>query len=233
MKYTIHTPPYSHLHGGLRALRQLSVELQQRGCDAETVEGAPPSDGVHVYPEIVQGNPADADRVVRWLLAHRRYPPAATDAEVAWEQHLEPSLEVLQVPIIDHTVFYPSNRIRSGVAVWAGKGSGTVPDGAAVITTSWPAARTQLAELLRSVTHLVSFDALTAVNNEAVLCGCPVLVQADKPLLGGIMSTMGMTTDPLRLDCARREVVDAYDHYRAVSLPAMAATVDRFVDATQ
>jgi hypothetical protein len=70
---------------------------------------------------------------------------------------------------------------RSGYAAWVGKGSQThaLPGNCTMITHSYPAARTELASLFKSVEAFYCFDNLTALTTEARLCGCPTIVFPD------------------------------------------------------
>lgn len=63
--------------------------------------------------------------------------------------------------------------------VWYGKGSRTITPyhlSAIEITRNYPESRSELLSLLRNTRRFYSFDLFTALNDEALLCGCEVLV---------------------------------------------------------
>ena len=246
--YVIWAPDYRNVSGGIRVLYLLGHLLRERGYQAEMMMthgpfvgnpwGVPecvamPADAIHVYPEIVQGNPSGSSRVVWWLL--NRAEPAGL--KFVWHPDISDN-PILNVPYIEHELFYPGTGERSGVLVWRGKGSmGHVPDGAKIITHSWPATRQQLANELQRAEYLLSFDAYTALVHEATMCGCPVVVVGDRSWdLGkssnGPMRIYGAVDDESKLEEARAQVGLAYQAYLEY-LPEMARQLDVFVEATQ
>jgi len=254
LPYMIWSPEWRHVSGGIRVLHVLADELRQRGFNAvmhmthgayagnpfdvpcsSSLSVAEQGEAIHVFPEITVGNPSGSDRVVRWLLNFADRP----DMKFVWMSSIG-DYPVLNVPFIETDVFCFDGRVRSGVAVWAGKGSidhSLVPAGAQVITYGWPASRFEVAELLKSVEYLLSFDPYTAMNTEAAMCGTPVLVVDDGRWNLGLLSdaTFGLAGITDRLDglaLARDEARSAFDVYQS-SLPAMGVQVDEFVRITQ
>ena len=252
--YMIWSPEWRHVSGGIRVLHVLADELRQRGFNAvmhmthgayagnpfdvpcsSSLSVAEQAEAIHVFPEITVGNPSGSDRVVRWLLNFAERP----DMKFVWMPSIG-DYPVLNVPFIETELFCFDRRDRSGVAVWAGKGSidhSLVPAGAQVITHSWPVSRVEVAELLKSVEYLLSFDPYTAMNTEAAMCGTPVLVVDDGRWNLGLMSdaTFGLAGITDRFDglaSARDEARSAFDMYQS-SLPAMGVQVDEFVRMTQ
>ena len=246
--YVIWAPDYRNVSGGIRVLYLLGHLLRERGYRAEMMMthgsfvgnpwGVPecvsvPADAIHVYPEIVQGNPSGSNRVVWWLLNH-----AEKDGlKFVWHPNIG-SGSVLNVPYLEADVFRPGDGVRSGVLVWQGKGSHCfVPEGARLITHRWPATRAELAEVLRSAEYLISFDAYTALVHEATLCGCPVVVKDDgnwnlAKAASGPMRIYGAVDDESKLDEARAEVGLAYQAYLDY-MPEMRLQLDVFIQATQ
>jgi hypothetical protein len=246
--YVIWAPDYRNVSGGIRVLYLLGHLLRERGFKAEMMMthgpfvgnpwGVPecvsvPVDAIHVYPEIVEGNPSGSSRVVWWLLNH-----AVRDGlKFVW--HPEIGLHpVLNVPYLEAELFHPGDGPRSGVLVWKGKGSRCeVPDGARLITHGWPATRNELAELLRSAEYLISFDAYSAMVHEATLCGCPVVIKDSglwdlEKACKGPMRLFGVVDDESKLGEARAEIWQAYPAYLKYGIK-MGQQLDYFVELTQ
>lgn len=246
--YVIWSPDYRRVSGGIRVLYLLGKLLRDRGLEAgmkmthgpfvgnpwsvpECVEI--PDDAIHVYPEIVQDNPSQSDRVVWWLLNHADKP----GLKFVWHPNIgyDP---VLNVPYLESDLFYPGSSQRSGVLAWVGKGrQGAVPAGTRFITHQWPSTREDLADVLRSAEYLISFDAYSAINHEATLCGCPVVVVGNdqwnlSSLVSGPMKIHGAVDDASKLDEARVEVVKSYQEYLDYH-PIMAKQLDAFIEQTQ
>ena len=246
--YVIWAPDYRNVSGGIRVLYLLGHLLRERGYQAQMKMthglfvgnpwGVPecvsmPLDAVHVYPEIVEGNPSGSDRVVWWLLNRSE----KEGVKFVWHPDIRCD-PVLNVPYIEKDLFFPGEGERSGVLAWVGKGrAGVVPDGARVITHDWPATRRELADVLRSAEYLISFDAYTALVHEATICGCPVVV-LDKgnwnlDVSGsGPMRILGAVDDVTKLDAARAEVGQAHQEYLNY-FAAMEEQLSLFISVTQ
>lgn len=246
--YVIWAPDYRHVSGGIRVLYLLGHLLRQRGLRAEMMMthgrfvgnpwgvpecGEVPPDAVHVYPEIVEGNPSGSDRHVWWLLNR------SDKQGVKFVWHPDISFDpVLNVPYLEHELFKPADGPRSGVLVWRGKGHlRFIPDGAQLITHDWPANRAELARLLQGAEYLISFDAYTALVHEAALCGCPVVVFDDgnwnlAKSSSGPMKLYGVTDSLEKIHEARADVHLSYQAYLDY-LPVMADQLTDFISATQ
>jgi len=246
--YVIWAPDYRHVSGGIRVLYLLGHLLQERGFRAEMMMthgpfvgnpwGVPecvavPHDAVHVYPEIVEGNPSGSDQHVWWLLnrADKQGHKFVWHPDISWDP-------VLNVPYIEHELFRPGDGPRSGVLVWRGKGHVKfVPEGASVITHSWPATRQELADVLRSAEYLISFDAYTALVHEATMCSCPVVVLDDgnwtlDKSANGPMRMVGVVDALDKIEQAKAEVAGAHQAYMDY-LPEMGRQLDEFIRVTQ
>lgn len=255
--FVIHAPwPYSHRSAGVRALYVLGDGLRGRGAEvaieplpcglvadpdpyvlplASTWSAEEVEEAVHVYPEVVSGNPAGARKVARWYLGPPRYPSAGRELEVAWLPHLKPGADRLLVNVIDLDVFTPRAAGRSGALVWFGKRpvrGVEMPAGFREITATWPASRAELAEELRRAELVVSYDAFSSVVLEATLCGTPVLLaggSATEFPEDSVFGSLGIATDPSGLARARSELPEARAHYLRLC-EAMAGDVDRFLE---
>jgi hypothetical protein len=118
--------------------------------------------GPHVYPE--------NEMVVSF---HRDYDKAAQIA--APGRHIyNLYVGVVEMPGIREEIV----RHRPGV-VWVGKGEYiSLPElvGLRTIDRGWPQPRIELIRYLKSCHILYSFDPFSAINDEALMCGCKVLV---------------------------------------------------------
>lgn len=246
--YVIWSPDYRRISGGIRVLYILGKLLRDRGLQAEmkmthgTFIDNPwsvpechhiPQDAIHVYPEIVQGNPSGSDKVVWWLLNHAK----RDGLQFVWHPNIGKQ-SVLNVPYLEPDIFHPGNETRSGVLVWVGKGyRGYIPEGAREITYQWPGTRIELADVLRSAEYLISFDAYTAVVHEATLCGCPVVVIEQEGwdvtnLMSGPMKVFGAVDCVTKLDEAKAQVGKSFQSYLDY-FPTMAEQLDSFIEQTQ
>lgn len=246
--YVIWAPDYRTNSGGIRVLYKLGHMLRERGMQAEMMMthapyvGNPwdvpecvelPDDAIHVYPEIVRGNPSGSSRVVWWLLNHSDVP----GLKFVWHPEIGP-WPMLNVPAFETDVFFPGVGERSGVVVWGGKNSvGFVPEGATVITHTWPASPMALADLLRQSEYLLSYDVYSGLVQEATLCGCPVVAVADTrwsldKANSGPFKVWGVVDDVSKLDDARAKVALANERYLD-SVLVMGEQLDNFVERTQ
>lgn len=167
----------SHMHGGLRALRNLKRELRARGIDAYLHTEEYPPDATAIYPEIIPQNWLNAPRAIWWLLNKASF---ADGTEVwAWESGMGTD-QLLTVNIIEE-FWFNRHKSRQGVAYWEGKGridSTIIPDGATHIHRGNFPDRLQLARFISGLDYLISFDPFTIMNIEAAVSGTPVLIHA-------------------------------------------------------
>lgn len=225
------------MSGGIRALHILKEELRRRGLEAWMRYEKHDRTALGVYPEIVDGNPEGYEKFVRWYLNTADPTP---DVTFAWETGMG-DYPLLTVDIIERDLFAPAPGPRRGVAYWVGKGSldsRFVPDGAVEISRSNFQTRPELAEFMKSIDYLISFDPFTAVNIEAVCCGTPVLIRSEDPRW--TRSTIqkhgwmpfGVAWSMEELHEARGNVKLAFDHYDSLR-PVFQQRIDSFVDLTQ
>ncbi len=241
-RFVVAAPDYSERSGGIVALHRLCDRLALLGYEAEiwplggvgrtnpdwqTPVSLHPAvdEAVVVYPETVSGNPLGAPHVVRWLLNRpgrvNGLPMAegADDLLVAFNRAIA-ALPVLTLPLIDSSVFFPKDHPGSEALMWIGKGK--VPAGfdrsrVTLITGAWPGDRRALAAHLRAADVLYSCDWLSAINQESVLCGTPVVMidrgEWTEDAVARIPATPGVTWGPAGLADARRDVGAAYPAY--------------------
>ena len=227
---------YYHMSGGIRALHVLRDELTARGINAWMTYQLPNHpDAITIYPEIVNTNPIDAKRIVRWKLNKAELP--ADGLTVAWETGMGDH-PLLTVNIVED-FFYPRPNIKtSKVAYWVGKGlfyPEIIPEGSELLSRDNHPDRQELAQYIASLDYLISFDPFTAVNLEAVLSGTPVLVYAPHNTwqkahvqVHGWMP-YGVAWEPSELPKARETVHKARGHYEALK-SVFTGRVDSFVD---
>lgn len=211
----------------------LKEELLSRGLDAWMRYEKHDKSAIGVYPEIVAGNPEGYEHCVKWLLNDAR--PEAYEHVFVWDKDLG-QFPQLKVDIIERDLWRPFHGKRSGVAYWVGKGKidrSEIPDGAVAITRSNFPTREELAEFVRSLEYLISFDPFTAVTLEATLCGTPVVIpNADTKWAKNECIQKGIAWGWENLGLARETVFDAFDDYER-QREMFQALIDQFVEATQ
>lgn len=183
------TPPYDPLSGGIKVMWGLYGYLLARGQEAYTNSTSDDPDSfVAIYPEIYQGNQAQARRVVRYLLnepgAMALYgtpgPTTFDKKDLIYtfsKMYYDTDDEhTLFLPIIDLYTFKDLGRKRKITAYFVGKGTNTNqhPKDAIQITRELAKDQHFLAELLNDCQVLYSYDPVSAMTELARLCGCRV-----------------------------------------------------------
>jgi hypothetical protein len=151
---------------------------------------------VVVYPEAVNGNPANAKNIVRWLLhqpgfhtgdifygcgeLHVKYNSAVYDFYFPGCRLAEDTLKIIHYP----TDLYksPSNVIqREGTAycIRKGKGKKLIHDVSNSILIDGKS-HAEVAKIFSKVEYFISYDALTAYSRFAALSGCVSVVIPDE-----------------------------------------------------
>lgn len=234
--YEIWIGGYFHMSGGVRALHVLRDELTKRGQNAWMFYEKHDPNAIGIYPEIVSENPENYEKYARWLLNTADILP---DPTWAWEKDMGVD-DLLTVNIIETELFKPTSNVRSGTAFWVGKGvkdERFIPTNSIEIHRGNYTSRHEIAELLRSITYLISFDPFTAMNLEALMCGTPVLIRGDHPrmsrqqIIDHGWTPFGIAWNMEELDEARCEVHLARDHYLSL-LPMFDKRIDDFVEKT-
>lgn len=216
MNYLIIARPYNHASMGVVALYTLRDSLRKVGENAEilnfegdgrTVNWIASADelgtikryaedccrnGIVVYPEIVQGNPLGARRVVRYLLNKE-------GVIKGWGMNASPkdfilthsvsfcdnfNCEIFLPPQIETDIDSMENFVDRGrrklSLTYAGKGAKLgkqfIPAGSVEVTREWPRSRDQFLLLLGSAKYFISYDPVSSVNMEAAVRGAIPLV---------------------------------------------------------
>lgn len=230
---------YMVISGG-DGLRETCLDLQTPVLTMDLVDyhyqqGLRP---IVVYPEVISGNPFDAEAVVRWVLnfpgllgGDSAYPEG--DMVMAFSKILADAVDkdvpILHVPVINQDVFNMGEaRPRSGAAFYAAKfkhvHNGVVfnlPKGAIEITRDRRDSQTpeEIAEIFRSVETFYCFEN-TALAIEAVLCGCPAVFMPnewlDVPIAMNELGWEGYAwgNDPAEIERARNSVTQGQANYQ-------------------
>jgi len=212
-------------------------------------------DGITIYPEVEDGNPLGAKRIVRYLLniPGRIRPARFTPGEMAWaycgllRRWVPGDDRILFVPVVDQATFKPrpATAMRNALKLyWVGKGATAwrVPetDDALEITYDWPETAEELALLFQTSQIFYSYTNYTAMVIEARLCGCPTVVipnglwtreQFAAGTPGG-MAGLAWYTHKEDLRWAKRKVEGFQYDYRDL-VRGFDEQLERFVQQTQ
>ena len=152
---------------------------------------------ITILPEIDPPSDSNQGHVVRWVLYFPAVlcggPSVYPEHELVVSYHPEydqaANDAATRKPVLSFTLPFcdmgeASTNIPTGLrdvnnVVWYGKGSRIFSPNelsAIEITRSWPLNRKDLITLLKNTNRFYSFDRFTALNDEALLCGCEVLV---------------------------------------------------------
>jgi hypothetical protein len=176
----------------------LSAEVLNPYLLTETYVGYNPKhpkveECVWVIPEIFSSPNLNVQRVVRYVLNEpgKIGGPLSyknTELVIPYSKTLLPSVRkatatnvpdsnVLFIPTADTSIFHNYGGERKLTTFYVGKGIPPTEIGKdwVQITSTFPKEKLELAELLRASKVFVSFDGMTALVDEARLCGCPVV----------------------------------------------------------
>lgn len=205
MNILIQSPSYVAGSGGIRVLHYLGYLCHTLGHRVKmTCETLNPLWGnysresdkyyIRIIPEIYPVTFQDGIHTVRWVLYfpgklcngpthypdheyvvayHRAYVDATQKATN------QKSVKVFFLPYMDMCGMNDDIPRENIGAVWHGKGPIIEPPeikGLPIITRTWPSPRFKLIQFLKSTMTIYSFDKFTALNAEALLCGCNVMV---------------------------------------------------------
>lgn len=195
------TPPqgFANESGGIKVLHAFCNELNKAGQQAYITSGNPnpnwntptwqggTNDFIAVYPEIIQDNPLNANKVVRYILykQQRDIPEGETFISFMnmfniWEL---PDDHILYLPVIETDIFTDTHQSRSGTAYYLGKGANSLriseTNNSFEITKAFTLNKEQLKDKLNSIELLYTYDNMTAINEIARLCNCPVVIIPD------------------------------------------------------
>tara|TARA_Y100001001_G_scaffold164845_1_gene199533 strand:+ start:6254 stop:9817 length:3564 start_codon:yes stop_codon:yes gene_type:complete len=212
--YYILAPDFTTTSAGVQVLYELCIRLNEIGLDAYIVgskvtidhqiapiisddvilkrrkEGKCP---IAVYPEIVSGNPLNANVCVRYMLNKEGVisgsKMAASESDLFFfysEQFMEgqsDSGEKLKIPVIDTNIFCPpedDNRFRK--LLYLNRfpvdkvDFESLPSDIEVLSMSQPLSHPELAKKFQEALVIYSYEYSTTCTM-AMLCGCPLVVK--------------------------------------------------------
>lgn len=197
---------YVHYSAGTVACHRLVHELNNAGYDAFSTGAVNPNwnerrinksavflllkfgNPIVIYPEVVIGNPLHAQHVARWILnvpGHLGGDTTFDGSELifTWCKDFYPTDRILSWDIVERDLFndkiLPDKEMDCfyvGKGPFRGANPTAFTDGMVEITRTWPSERHELADLLRRTRVLYTYDDLTMLTFEALLCGCKVVL---------------------------------------------------------
>ena len=195
MKFTVAVPPYSDKSGGLWYCHYLCHALNEIGHTATISFYEPPfrlnldwntplghdPEAIVIYPEGCRGNPLEATKVVRYLLAPEDFfngPKIEwqpTDFKLAFSSTYAKDCDVLFYPITELDIFKPIDAPKKFNSFYVGKGHfrqqcQPLKD-CVEVTRDWPQKKEDLAKVLQLTRIFFSYDEMSATNADAALCG--------------------------------------------------------------
>lgn len=145
--------------------------------------------GYIIYPEVIQGNPLAAPRVIRYILNNpdaNKYPMYHSDYDYIISFHesywKDPHFKLtilIDEPFFNDTDTLPAAK-RTMDCTYIGKGSKfgecfKIP-GSVLIERTWPADKESLAVMLKNSRYFYTWDVISQTNVDAVRCGAILVV---------------------------------------------------------
>ena len=155
-----------------------------------------------VYPEVLQGNPLDAPRVVRYVLnspAANGYPMLEGERDFIvgftrqfWDTPNSVATLIVEEPVFNDEHSRPATE-RSMDCTYVGKGVNygacfRVP-GSVSIERHWPAEKEALAVMLRNTRYFFTWDLVSQTNIDALMCGAIPVILRWAPFTPAIFET--------------------------------------------
>lgn len=247
--YSIMSPPFSVTSGGIRVMYGLYGWLLAKGQVAFMNAQFENRDFIAVYPEIYHDNPAEANTVVRYILAPpgemasngvagpTKYPE--TDQIFSFSKMIYETDDehTLFLPILNTHLFTNLKRhVRPYKCVFVGKGTdgGLHPQDCIPVDRNLAQDQAHLADFLNDCEVMYCYDHRSAMTEVARLCGCRVVVIPSivtkeqfslyEPGMNGI--SWGLD-EKVELDS------DAFrDHYLEMK-EVFSSKLDKFISLTQ
>lgn len=188
--YSIFSPPFDVTSGGIRVMYGLYGWLLAKGQIAFMNAVYENLDFIAVYPEIMNGNPANAKTVVRYILnkpgfmsdgqsnSPTEFPQ--TDIKYYFSRVFgeTDNDHYLFLPIINLHLFrdYGNKRTKKGVFFGKGLVTNQHPKDCVPITRELAQDQQALADLLNECEVIYCYDQVSAMYDIARLCGARVVV---------------------------------------------------------
>jgi hypothetical protein len=147
-------------------------------------------DPIVVYPEVVSGNPLRSKHVVRYVMntpGHLGGDTSYADTELVftWSRRYYDTGRVLMIDTVERELFNSTDLPEKDTdCAYLGKaefrGVEELPQTFDMVHITrfphWPSTRKELADLLRRTRVLYTYDDCTMIIDEALLCGCEVIL---------------------------------------------------------
>jgi hypothetical protein len=195
LKFTVAAPAYTDKSGGHWYCHYLCHVLNELGHTATLFLYEPPyrvnldwntplghdPEAIVIYPEGCRGNPLNAKKVVRYLLAPEDFFKGKpiewqpTDFKLAFSKVYANDCDILFYPICDLDKFYPTEEPKKFNSFYVGKGhlrQQCQPLMNCIeITRTYPDKKEDLARILQLSNIFFSYDEMSATVLDAALCG--------------------------------------------------------------
>lgn len=250
--YVVISPPYDVTSGGIRVMYGLRSWLETKGQIVYMNEKPPfGQEFVAIYPEIMRGNGANANKVVRYILqtpgvmATYGIPGPSTEEirttsdEIIVFSKIYDTIgvdddHILFLPILNTHLFQYQKTSRKGTCYLVGKGTNQHkhPPSSIELTREMAADQAELARVLNNCHTFYCYDRLTAMMDIARLCGCRVKYYGDfspfeleKYETG--MNGIGYQDQDVKL------VPDAFREHYLGMVDTFSKKLDLFIERTQ
>jgi hypothetical protein len=188
--YSIMSPPFSTVSGGIRVMYGLRSWLETKG-QIVFMNAHIDTDFVAVYPEIYAGNQAGAKTVVRYIL---NKPGVMQVIDLPGPREFEPTDKIfvfsklfdtfnvddehlMFLPILNLHIFKDLKKKRKGKCFFIGKGQQSIISPTDfIIDRKFATNQLALAEYLNTVEVMYGYDPVSAMYDIARLCGCRVVI---------------------------------------------------------
>lgn len=189
---------FANESGGIKVLHRFCHELNCIGQRAYITSGNPNpnwntprwqgnEDFIAIYPEIVLDNPLNSNHVVRYILYKQSRPIPEGEIFISFMSMFNswnlPEDHILYLPVIETDIFVDLHQSRADTCVYYGKGADNTriaeTSNSYEITKAFTLNLYNLRNILNQTEILYTYDNMTAMNEIARLCGCPVVIVPD------------------------------------------------------
>lgn len=193
--YVITSPPWETTSGGVRVMYGLYGWLLAKGQEAYLNQLPAGKDVIGIYPEIQQGNPANAKTVVRYILNKPGLIPALMSdgtlrsGPVKFDEKdilyyfscLFGKGDYMFLPILNMKLFKDQKKNRTKTAYFIGKGMNYQlnyihPENSILIDREMGQDQGLLADVLNECHTIYIYDPVSAMTELARLCGVRVIM---------------------------------------------------------
>lgn len=183
--YNIWSPKYDVTSGGIRVLHGLRSWLEIKGQEVymnEEKKGA-----IAIYPEIVNGNPLNGEKVVRYVLQKpglmtmggKGGPTSFAEQAFVFSEFYNTigvdKDHIMFLPILNTELFKDKKQPRKGLCVYKRRATPNTIDGF-VLSDELIKDQQKLADYFNTVEVVYAYGPLSAMWDIARLCGCRVII---------------------------------------------------------